>query len=87
MLEKNRQDFWGMVGHFRLNKLTELAKQVERSVAHHWGWVPDASAHNGEKCWQIPKDAKSQTKLMNLQTVQICIEILSQALNLACIFN
>ena len=62
MIKKNRQDFRGMVRDFRLDELAELAKHVERSVAHHWGWVSDASAHDGKKCWQVPASEKINQK-------------------------
>jgi hypothetical protein len=53
MIKKNRQDFRGMVCHFGLDELAELAKHVERGVAHHWSWVSYSSPHDGKKCWQV----------------------------------
>ena len=58
MVKQDRQDLGGMVGHLWLDELAELAKHVERGITHHRSWIPDASAHDGQKCWQVPNNTE-----------------------------
>ena len=59
VVKKDRQDFRGMIGNLRLDELAELAKHVECSIAYHWSWISDTSAHDSKKCWQVPNIQES----------------------------